>query len=138
MKHWAEQYLGLPWQSGAQGPQAFDCWALVRHVHRAHFGRELPVVDVDAANLAAVRATFAATPIFQLWRQVEQPAEGDAVVMHKGSAADHVGVWVEVDGGRVLHAAQGAGVVATPLAALRRLGWGRVSFWRYHGVGGAA
>jgi len=135
-QHWAQQYLGLPWRAGAQGPQAFDCWGLVRHVHRVRYGRDLPAVAVNAAHQGAVRAEFAHTPIMALWRPVPVPAEGDAVVMFKGAAADHVGLWLAADGGRVLHAAQGAGVVASSVQALRRLGWGRLQYMRY--TGGAA
>lgn len=131
--HWAQQYLGLPWESGAQGPHAFDCWALVRHVQRQHYGRALPVIQVDALNQAVVHHTFATHPERQRWEQVAQPQDGDAVLTHKGRQADHVGVYLAVDGGRVLHAVPGSGVVCTRLHALVRLGWSPIEFYRFVG-----
>jgi cell wall-associated NlpC family hydrolase len=134
MSHWSSQYIGLPWESGAQGPDAFDCWAFVRHVQSKHFGRDLPLIDVDANNRSMVHAAFAIHPERQRWAQVEQPSEGDCVLVHKGRFADHVGMWVDVDGGRILHAVPRAGVVCTSIQALRRLGWNPIEFYRFAGV----
>lgn len=133
--HWAFQYVGLPWESGAQGPRAFDCWALVRHVQREHFGRELPLIDVDAHNLAAVHVAFASHAERARWIKVDAPQEGDCVLTHKGQHPDHVGIYLAADGGRVLHAVQGSGVVCTALPALRRLGWEPIEFYRFNPSG---
>lgn len=139
MTHWANRYIGLPWESGAQGPEAYDCWALVRQVQREHYGRELPVIDVDAHDLAAVHAAFATHPERARWQRVYPPQDGDCVLTHKGAQVDHVGIYLELDGGRelrelrVLHAIQGCGVVCTALPALKRLGWHPLEFYRFKG-----
>lgn len=130
MSHWANLYIGLPWESGAQGPEAFDCWALVRHVQQRHYGRELPIIAVDADDMAAVAATFSGHPERARWAHVETPQDGDCVLTRKGRDIDHVGVWLDVDAGRVLHAIRGSGVVATSLQALRRMGW-QPEFYRF-------
>lgn len=131
MSHWATQYIGLPWASGAQGPAAFDCWALVRHIQREHFGHDLPLIDVDAQDLLAVHAAFQDRSERAHWSKVDAPQAGDGVLLHKGNNADHVGVWVDVDGGMVLHALPGIGVVCTQVRALSRLGWGPIEFYRH-------
>lgn len=130
MTHWAGQYIGLPWQSGAQGPEAFDCWALVRHIQRERYGRDLPVIDVDAHDLGAVRAAFREHPERARWRRVDPPQDGDCVLTHRGGQADHVGVYLDIDAGRVLHAIRHSGVVCTALPALQRLGW-HPEFYRF-------
>lgn len=133
MTHWATRYIGLPWQSGAQGPEAFDCWALVRHVQREHYGRELPIIDVDAHDRDAVHAAFRDHPERARWQRVYPPQDGDCVLTHRGGQVDHVGVYLELNDGyelRVLHAIRSSGVVCTALPALKRLGWHPLEFYR--------
>lgn len=130
MTHWAEPYIGRPWESGAQGPDSFDCWGFVRHVQRERFSRELPVIDVDAGRMRAVIQAFSAHPERDHWMQVDLPAEGDCVLMAHARYPSHVGLWVDVDGGGVLHCVRGAGVVFNSLSALRYSGWGRIAFYR--------
>lgn len=130
--HWAARYIGLPWANGAQGPEAFDCWALVRHVQREHYGRELPIINVDAENYREVCASFETHPERARWSLVDAPQDGDCVLTHRGWQIDHVGVYLDLDGGRVLHSIRGSGVVCTALPALARLGW-HPEFYRFDG-----
>jgi len=133
MTHWANDYIGLPWENGAQGPDAFDCWALVRHVQREHYGRELPIINVDADDLAAVGNAFKNHPEKSRWKLIYGQIDGDCVLTHKGNQVDHVGIYLEIDGGRVLHAVRGAGVVCTALPVLKRMGWHPLEFYRFTG-----
>lgn len=134
MMHWAEQYLGKPWESGAQGPDSFNCWGLVRTVAKAHFGFEPPLIVIDESIGSAVRAAFRTHPAHAQYQCVTHPIAGDIVEM--GSAKDmwHVGIWLDVDGGGILHSVQGVGVVYTQTRHLKMLGWSRTIFWRYVGV----
>lgn len=139
MTHWANDYIGLPWQNGAQGPEAFDCWSLVRHVQHAHYGRELPIINVDADDLAAVGEAFTSHPERARWQRVYPPQDGDCVLTHKGAQVDHVGIYLELDGGddpreiRILHAVRGSGVVCTAPPVLKRMGWHPLEFYRFSG-----
>lgn len=129
--HWSEQYLGVPWKSGAQGPDAFDCWSFFRHVQRRQYGRDLPIIDVDANNLGAVQAAFRHHPERQRWVLTETPSDGDCVLFFKAGEADHVGVWLEIDRGRMLHSIPKSGVVLTNMVAARRLGWNPIQFYTF-------
>ena len=61
--HWTADYLGKPWRNGADGPDAFDCYGLVRAVYRDRYGIEMPVVSADATRvLACLHAACRATP----------------------------------------------------------------------------
>jgi cell wall-associated NlpC family hydrolase len=51
--HWSSVYVGKPWQLGAEGPDAFDCWGLARWVQREHYARELPQLRVAALRTSA-------------------------------------------------------------------------------------
>lgn len=132
-EHWAIQYVGRPWENGAQGPHAFDCWALVRHVQREHYGRDLPIINVDADDIDALHSAMADHPERRRWSAVDIPADGDCIQVWKGGHLDHVGVYLEIDGGRVLHAIRGSGVVCTALPVLKRLGWSPMEFYRFTG-----
>ena len=135
--HWAYDYLGKPWVLGATGPDAYDCWGLVRAVLTDRFGIDAPaVVMPDVEGLAVVReamAQFQHHPELARWREVEAPQEGDAVLLSAALDPWHVGLWLSVDGGGVLHCVDGAGVIFTAPLALQAAGWRRLSYWRFMG-----
>lgn len=119
--------LGKPWQAGAAGPDAYDCWGLVRTYYRCVLGIALPIVDVDALSPLAVRREFATEAHRHGW-QACAPADHAAVLMGKNTRPAHVGVWWQ---GSVLHCVEGAGVVYQRPMALRLAGWNVLgTFWR--------
>lgn len=131
MTHWAIPYVGRPWANGAQGPDAFDCWSFFRWVQKHHYGRETPFISADATSPLVVRRTFEKHPERKRWVSVSVPSDGDAVLMAHNKYPCHVGVWLDVDGGGVLHCINGEGVVFSSMSALRISGWGRVEFYQY-------
>lgn len=132
--HWAFQYMGKPWVSGAQGPEAYDCWGLVRAVQREQYGLNLPIVQIDATDTSAIKAAFHHHPEFVHWEQVQDPQEGDCVITKSSpDHAEHIGVWINVGSGRVLQCVYGAGVIAISLEATRRMIGQHIEFWRHRG-----
>lgn len=123
------QYIGIPWQAGAQGPDAFDCMSFFRFIQKKHFGIEVPLViapDYDDAHaLADLMSTH---PERQKWLRIGKPEHGCAVVIHRPM---HIGVWLDVDGGGVLHCARGADVIFTSDSAWHMSGFGRKEFFRH-------
>lgn len=130
MSHWAMDYLGQPWQAGAQGPGAWDCWSFFRHIQAAHFGREVPVIDVDAMSLHAVAHAFNSHGERGRWDEVSPPQDGDAALLAHNRYPSHVGVWLSIDGGGVLHCQQGSGVIFTRVTMLRHMGWANARYYR--------
>ncbi|ANK79859.1 MAG: hypothetical protein TEF_02925 [Rhizobiales bacterium NRL2] len=131
--HWAEELIGRPWQAGGRGAQAFDCWGLVRYCWREQFGIEVPEIPVDAADLRRVLDAFRDHPERRRWRLVAEPREGDAVLMRQSRHPVHVGLWLEVDGGGVLHAARRIGVAFQNPRDLDLQGWRIEGFYRFTG-----
>ena len=135
--HWAEELIGRPWIAGGRGPDAFDCWGLVRFCWRERFGIEVPEISVDAADLRAVLAGFRDHPERRRWCRVEparEPArEGDGVLMRQSRYPVHVGLWLAVDGGGVLHAVRDSGVVFQIPADLATHGWRIEGTYRFTG-----
>ena len=125
------QLIGKPWISGAAGPDAFDCWGLVRHVQRDFYGMDLSHVAVDRTNHASLVRTFEHSPERGNWRYERIPADGDLVEMGSARHPHHIGVYVAVDGGKVIHSVEGAGVGAQTVERLRLTGWTMVRFLRH-------
>ena len=65
------------------------------------------------------------------WEIADSPAHGDGVLLRDGNDP-HVGIYLDLDGGGVLHALEGKGVVFTALRDLNFLGFARPTFYRIH------
>lgn len=129
MTHWAEQYLDHRWESGANGPDAWDCWTFFRHVQAVHFGRDVPAVGVRAENIHEVTRAFGSHCERARWREIDVPGDGDAVLLAHSRYPSHVGVFLAIDGGGVLHCQNGAGVLFRSVAKLAACGWKRANFF---------
>lgn len=130
MMHWAHPYLGKPWRAGAAGPDAYDCWGLLCAVLAARAGIKVDVIAHPPEELRALIAFFRDHAEFANWREVDTPTELDAVVMAQAKHPFHVGVWVDANGGRVLHACRPA-VVAQDRVSLRQHGYRIVGCYRH-------
>jgi cell wall-associated NlpC family hydrolase len=130
---WPLQLLGKPWVKGAEGPEAFDCWGLVRYVHRQFLGQVLPPVPVDADKPLALRRAIAAEAATGPWVEVDpdELQEGDVVMLSQAREPDHVGVWLAAGG--VLHCVRKAGVLYQSLGSLKRNGWNLGACYRFRG-----
>lgn len=129
--HWAAALIGKPYKRGAMGPDAYDCWGLVRWVFAQRYGILMPVVNVGDDTLDNVAAIKRASEVSG-WQPVADPtaADGDIVLMH-GPEGRHVGVMVRADGLlRLLHCIDGAGVCYQPLADVQLAGFSGFVFWR--------
>jgi len=121
------RYIGLPWVSGGCGPDAFDCWGLLGCVQREYFGIRLPDLPADADDR---RLLYQAQVDRGTWQVVDAPFHGCGVLL-RGGDRPHVGVYLQLDAGGVLHALEGAGVIFTERANLKRLGYPRASWYRF-------
>ena len=132
-RHWAADYIGKPWKVGCAGPETFDCWGLVVDVYRCLYGKRLSLIPVPENNLKALIQTFNSHPERQHWEATLDPSEGDVALLRQSRYPIHVGLWVDVDGGGILHCIQGAGVVFQGLNALECMGWKVEAYYTYKG-----
>lgn len=132
-RHWATEFIGKPWRSGADGPDAYDCWGLVRAVMQQRAAVDLPIIDVaDAADAQEVLRAFKTTAHYAPWRRVETtPQELDVALMTQRKHPAHVGIWLEADRGRMLHSTSSTGVVALDLVTLKREGYKVLGWYRH-------
>lgn len=129
---WAADYIGLPYEAGGQGPLAFDCMGFFRMVQGRHFARDVPaIIAPDYTDEAALVDLFRHHAERRRWVRVPVPRHGDAVIIHRPL---HIGVWLDDDGGSVLHCSRQGGVIFTRAASWRLSGFGRREYFRYEGA----
>lgn len=130
--HFASRYIGIPWKKFGRSTAGFDCWGLVIHVLREHYGIEMDDAVADGLKTTErVRAfiNYEKTSMAD-WDLVDYPEDGDIVVMgNRNSVPTHCGIYIHVDGmgGGVLHCEEGIGCVFERAADVR---WPRLKFYR--------
>lgn len=123
------RYIGLPWEAGAAGPGAWDCMAFARTVQRHHFGILMPEIAIpDYDDVRALVRLNSDHREHANWVVVAQPIHGDLVLVRKPM---HYGVWLDLDGGGVIHCVRGQGVVYTKDSAWPVSGFGRREYLRH-------
>ncbi len=151
---WADAYIGLQYADGGRGPEAYDCWGLLRLVSGERFGIALPAYDgiVWRSYLSRAEQVEAdeAVKAFMLaerdvrwspvWLATGSPPEeplggrrirpGDGVLMR--AAPLHVGIVVAP--GWMLHIEEGSNSTCAPYDDIR---WGRrvIGFYRWEAAG---
>lgn len=130
--HWATPYIGTPYDPNGQGPDSFYCWAFFRFGQKIGYGRDLPIIPNPGSFLAQERL-FRDHPELKRWEPVASPVDGDGVQLRKGRDPVHVGMWLDVDGGGVLHCAPGCGVVFQRLPGLSVSQWAIEGYYRFKG-----
>jgi cell wall-associated NlpC family hydrolase len=123
----ANRYISLPWVSGGRGPKCFDCWGLLLWVQRVHFGIQLPERGGSPDEMRGLYRDELQTG---RWRIMPIPFHGCGVLLRAGDRP-HVGIYLRHDGGGVLHATEGAGVIYTPRPNLRQMGYPRVTWYEF-------
>jgi len=122
------QYIGTPYLAGGQGPDAYDCMGFFRMIQGAHFGIEVPVIIAPNYDDPAILADCFDNEERNNWYKEPAPMHGDAVIIHRPM---HIGVWLDIDGGGVLHCVNGIGVIFTKDAAWQLSGFGRCEYFRH-------
>lgn len=130
VEHWATSYIGKEWKWGGRGPDVFDCWGLVRHVYAARYGVELGnYLETDLKGF--FREMNQQIQNADQWTQVDKPFEGAAVAIGGTELYHHVGVYLEADGGLILHSASMRKIRAQSLRALKIEGLSRIAFFKH-------
>ncbi|CAB4122147.1 Endopeptidase, NLPC/P60 domain containing protein [uncultured Caudovirales phage] len=134
MTHWANEYMGITWSNGGNSKQeGFDCWNLVRTIQREQFGIDVPVIDVDAYKIKDCVVAFSTHGELKNWDKVEVPQEGDCVLMSQNKRPTHIGVWLDEQGGGIIHSVQGVGVIFTTESHIQSMNYNVLGYYRYAG-----
>ena len=126
-------FLGRKWSPDGKGPTHFNCYNLCRAVYRDVWGIDIPEVNVNARDVANVVRGFRNASDIPCWERIEQPLHGDAVVFAQRLAPVHMGLWLELNGGVILHAAERLGVTCVPAGMMRDYGYTKPEYYRWAG-----
>ncbi len=117
-----QRLIGQPWER-----HGTHCWRLVAQIQRDLFGREVPFGPPAVPGRAMRREMLGQDPAPYGWVEIDKPEHGAVVRMHRmgGNPKDleHAGVYLELDGGIVLHTDRPHGVVPDTLLELAQRGW---------------
>ena len=127
--HWAAKYIGIPFEPGARGPEKVDCWGLVVLAYRQEFKIELPLYPGFSINKPVEAATAMRQGLVAEWTPIPIPIEGCLVAMSQRTEIHHIGLYLEEDGGKVLHAFGSQKVVADTTKTLRLKGMKLIKFY---------
>ena len=103
MRHWAERFVGEPYQDGAN-----DCASFAERVQREIFQRAINLPTDRAAGVRGQSAQIL-NARGDYGTRTEHPQEGDAVLMRGRGRLNHLGIYCEIEGVPfVLHAMRNA------------------------------
>jgi hypothetical protein len=120
-------YIGIPWEAGAQGPNSYDCMGFFRNIQKEHFGIAVPsIIATNYEDPISLAHLFGDHPERKRWTKLDAPKQGCAVIIRRPM---HIGTWLDIDGGGVLHCVKGAGVIFTSDSSWPVSGFGRREFF---------
>lgn len=126
--------IGKPHSRKGRGPDAYSCQGLTVACQREVFGRVLEIVDVDEDSPMAVARAAQRYLSSCDWPAVVQPRHGDVVFMSRRDHPNHVGTYLDLDRGGILHATVEDGVCFDPLSIIPFKGWVGLIFHRPQGA----
>lgn len=132
-RHWVSDYMGFKFENGGRGPEKFDCWGLYAHACREKWGVMIPSFPgIDAANTAAVGELMMAAAKSGEWVHIEKPVDGCAVAMGTAHVITHVGMYIDIDKGHVLHCRPKFGVVCQRICTMRNYSLNILGYYLHH------
>ena len=124
--HWAYEYLGKPYVEGANGPDSYDCWGLVREVCAKQIDCQMPLINVGRKdNQPAIAKALRG------WSKVNPPYVENDVLTMKNAYGRHVGICIKANGKVMFLHAEVPQVQVTELNRLSRFGYKGIQGWRY-------
>jgi len=124
-----EHLLGKPWVRAAEGPDAYDCWGLVKHI-LSLMGKDYEYIKIDYNFPNGIEHEFSEG--LKFWDELEEASENCIVFGYRGNIPIHIGFVV---GSWVVHSVGDectpGSVALTKLKNFKRL-YNRIGFftWR--------
>lgn len=122
-----ELYNGKEYLLEGNGPDQWGCWFLLRHCLAEYFGVTMPLAPIGDEK--ACLELYTGKVRTGEWKVVPYPQHGDPVLM-RGGILPHVGLFLDIDGGGILHALEDVGVTFSSLGACYDMGFGNLKFYR--------
>lgn len=125
-------YIGKKWEEGAAGPDKYDCHHLVLEIQERFYDKKLPSVEVNAASLLDVVRKIKNDKVWDQFVKLDFPEDGCLVKLFTAENPNHIGVYIDIDGGGVIHSLRGSGVVFDNVFILKKT-YARIEFYKFLG-----
>jgi len=113
---WVAEHMGCRWKAHAYGPDSFDCWGFVYHIFKTVKGIEIERYQyVDPHNRKNVANAFCDNVNVVTWEKLEKPLEFSVVLLGRSKYPTHCGIYLNVDGGVIVHCSERGGVTVVSL-----------------------
>lgn len=118
-----DDFIGLPYKPYGRGPDAYDCWGLVRDAYFHLYHRYLlpSFTTIDPMDKVGLSKAVDEVYLGGRFHIVDQPEPGAIVTAWSGGLCVHVGLMVEADGRLWILEAAERGVRIVPLHSFTRL-----------------
>jgi len=127
---WVADIVGKQWKAYETGPDYYDCWGAFCFAFLKKFNLVLDRhLEIPTANPMAFHRVVAKEIKTNNWVQITQLEDGCLVLMSEGRVWHHVGMWLDINGGRLLHSKEGLGVCLDNRHTLNN--FNRVEYWKY-------
>lgn len=124
--HWAYEYIGKPYVKGANGPDEYDCWGLVREICKKRIDCDMPLINIGRNDnrreiIKAMRG----------WSKVDPPYKENDVLTMKNIYGRHVGICIKANCKIMFLHAEIPRVGVIELNCINKFGYKDVQGWRY-------
>ena len=127
---WVADVIGKHWKEYETGPDYFDCWGIVCHGFEQKFKTTLDRhLETPTLNPLEFHKVVKSEIKSEKWVKIEQLEDGCLVLMSQSRVWHHVGMWLEINGGRLLHSRDGVGVSLDSRNVLKT--FNKTEFWKY-------
>ena len=120
-------YIGIPWVSGGQDTDGFDCWGMVRHWNALKLDTTLPHYPASPDQVIEVARTIRGETSSERWLEISTPTKNCIVAMGKNSKVTHVGVFIGES--LVLHCSREAAKCVVQSTQQIRRQWKTVKYY---------
>lgn len=118
---WWNQYIGRAFDEKGRGPDAFDCWGLLKWTYAHDHPRRITLPGYEELYESTNDRDTLGRVIFEerkaRWCEVEKPVEWDAILLRMRGVPMHVGIVTRP--GYMLHCAHGIGTVHEQYDSIR-------------------
>ena len=117
-------YMAAPYTTGGGSiEEGFDCWTLLKDIYKHQLNVEIPdLPHININDVYSLRENITNEKAIRSdWLLLDSPVNLCAVAMSKfNRCVHHVGVFIDIDGGKVLHTSPGIGVSFVKLNIIKK------------------
>lgn len=118
-----ESLLGKPHIPGANGPDAYDCWGAAQVIQKRLFNRNMPDIKDPPTDIRRLMVFIHNHEARSQWVRADTKRHGQLVELAHGNHPFHIGVYLDVEGGGIIHSLANIGISWDRELTMKAAGW---------------